>query len=452
MRGYLGVALTAALVGSLGVAPAAGAAAAGGTAAGPPSAGAAGACEVHVMKGPDGAFDGTVMDIERVPGKGVVYYGSMVVPQADGTEARRAFVWYGLGTDPVPVGPAGTLWDVAFELTPSGWINGQSTMDESGREQAWVQNLRTGALTWVETGQAEGIYVRRINDRGEPVGTLHTGEFTSDAAWWPWADRPPRLLGGGDLGSAEAWAINHRRDVTGSYAVEVPEGIVPQGVVWTSKGAALLASNPGVAADTFSRVLSDAGQSAGGAWYGPWDGGHYEAARWPEPGRIESLGLLPGGGFSGVYGQSENGWVTGVADVFDPESPGAAEWGAVDHSVLWTDNAGTVRVLPSPYADAHGLTDWSEWYGGVAHGVNDRLDQVGSASHVGWGDDGALLYGATVFVNASACGEAVPTTHTAFWNEPSTDAAARRLSTAPTAQPDAYRHGAVRERVSGRTQ
>ncbi|WP_203580101.1 hypothetical protein [Microbacterium hibisci] len=447
MRGYLGAALTAALVGTLGIAPAAGA-----TAAGPPSAGATalGGCEIHVMKGPDGAYDGTVMDIERVPGKGVVYYGSMIVPQDDGTEARRAFVWFGLGTEPVPVGPAGTLWDVAFELTPSGWINGQSTVDDSGRERAWVQNLRTGALTWVETGDAEGIYVRRINDRGEPAGTLYTGEFTADAAWWPRADRAPRLLGGGDLGSAEAWAINHRREVAGSYAVEVPDGVVPQGVVWTSKGTALLGSNPGVAADTFSRVLSDAGQAAGGAWYGPWDGGHYEAARWPEPATIESLGLLPGGGFSGVYGQSEGGWVTGVADVFDPESPAAAEWGAVDHSVLWTDDADTVRVLPSPYAAANGLTDWRQWYGGIAHGVNDALDQVGSASHVGWGDAGEVLYGATVYVHASACGEAVPTTHAAFWEEPSTDAATRRLSAASTPQPEAYRHEAVRDRAGDR--
>jgi hypothetical protein len=108
----------------------------------------------------------------------------------------------------------------------------------------------------------------------------------------------------------------------------------------------------------------------------------------------------------------------------------------------------TAHVLPSPYALSTGESDWRNWYGGVAHGVNDRLDQVGSASHVGWSEDGGVMYGPTVYLNASTCGAAVPTTHLAFWEGGDT---LQRRSTAEPRHPDTYRHEAVRERVSDRT-
>jgi hypothetical protein len=144
----------------------------------------------------------------------------------------------------------------------------------------------------------------------------------------------------------------------------------------------------------------------------------------------------------------------GVADRVDPESPAAAEWGAVDHSVLWTGEPGVARVLPSPYALAHGTTEWMEWYGNVAHAVNTELDQVGSGSHVGWDADGGLVYAPTVYLNASRCGVAVPTTHRAFWeggssDEDAADATMQRLHGGDGLQPEPYRHELIRERVSG---
>ena len=105
-------------------------------------------------------------------------------------------------------------------------------------------------------------------------------------------------------------------------------------------------------------------------------------------------------------------------------------------------------MLPSPYALEHGLTDWREWYGGAAHGVHTGLNQVGSTSHVAWGEDGHPTYGPVVYVNATACGDLVDTTHTAFWEG---DFSAQRRTTAP-AQPDAYRHDAVRQRVTAQAE
>ncbi|SOC53748.1 hypothetical protein [Ornithinimicrobium cerasi] len=457
MHKTFSTALTLALAGTaLAAAPSAGHPAA------PPTSGDG--CEVRVMAWPGGVDDGTVMDIEVVPGLGTVYYGSYLVDDPDRGMARRAVVWYGLDAQPVRVGPAGTAYDIALELTPSGKINGQSVVDETGRERAWVQDLRTGKVTWVDTPEdASGIYVRRINDRGEAAGTVFGEENAKDAVvWWPRVDRPGRVLPApGKFGYAMGWGINNFRDVVGffDHYVEQYDAIVTYGVTWDRHGSpTLLASNPGNDGDSFPRVINNAGQAAGGAWYGDFFEGHFEAARWPSPDVIEPLGLLPGGGYSEVYGQSEGGWTVGLADHFDPDSPGALPWGAVDHSVLWTDDLGAARVLPSPYAVEQGQDDWRDWFGGAAHGVNTGLDQVGTSSHDAWRDDGTIRFAPTVYVNASQCGELVPTSHTAFWEEPadegmalsslSSEVSTSRVAQGLPAQPRAYHRDAVRERIA----
>lgn len=425
-----------------------------------------GDCQVRRMAVPDDIGDGRVMDIEVVPGLGTVYYGSYERPDAERGWAQRAVVWYGADAQPVQMGPPGTLHDIGFELTPTGLINGQSVVDDSGRERAWVQDLRSGRVTWIDTGEdtAGGIYIRRINDRGEAAGTVYFEGFSAEARTWLRPGHGPgRALERGELGFAEGWDITNHRRVVGSVAEDVGDGwLVPKGVIWGRDGAIehVLASNPAVGYDTYPRLLSEAGQAAGVAWYGDLFEGHYEAAAWPAPGAIESLGLLPGGGESAAYGQSEGGWVVGMADHFDPDSPGAEPWGGVNHSILWTGEADAIRVLPSPWAVANEVTDWHEWYGGAAHGAHTGLDQVGSMAHGGWHDDGVPQLVPTLYVNASQCGELVPTTHTAFWEESHDEAVtttattaepaeARRGATSVTsARPAAYGHKAVRERLT----
>jgi hypothetical protein len=159
-------------------------------------------------------------------------------------------------------------------------------------------------------------------------------------------------------------------------------------------------------------VVNDAGLVAGTAWYGAPFGGHYEAARWPSPAVLEPLGLLPGGGYSDVYGQSEDGWGVGLADHIDPDAPE----GYVDHSVLWTEDTEHVRVLPSPWSVANGVDDWHGWIGGPAHGVHTELDQVGTRAHLDNHEDGSVRFAPTLYLNASTCGEVVPTTHEAYWD------------------------------------
>ncbi|ROR65690.1 hypothetical protein [Agrococcus jenensis] len=421
-----------------------------------PAAHAASGCEVMTMRQPANAQYGTVMDIEQVPGVGTVYYGSFELVEGDGSWGRHPVVWYGLDGEPVRVGPTDMVDGVAFELTPTGLINGQG-FDASGRERAWVQSLRSGRITWVETEQeAAGIGVRRINDRGDAVGTVWTSDLEAEArVWSPRLDRPGTALPNDSaFPYAEGWDITNDLRVAGATSLELPdlEAVVPWGAIWSRRGEVThVASNPGVEADTYVRLLDERGEAAGVAWFGDWFGGHYEAARWPSPTTIESLGLLPGGGFSAVYGQSEGGWVVGLADRFDPASAGANEEGVVDHSVLWTDDSGVARVLPSPYALEQGQEDWRDWIGGAAHGVNAALDQVGSTSHTGWHVDGSPRLDPVVYTNASACGAAVTTSHTAFWEEAAPEGAAATAGARTAAsgqQPEGYEHARAQERIA----
>ena len=75
-------------------------------------------------------------------------------------------------------------------------------------------------------------------------------------------------------------------------------------------------------------------------------------------------------------------------------------------------------------------------------------------------DDGVPQLVPTLYVNASQCGERVPTTHTAFWEQSQGEvgtatattaepAAARRgATTVASARPAVYDHEAVRERLT----
>ena len=192
MRKTISTALALALVGTaLAAAPSAGHTA-------KPGQPGEGECQVQVMNWPEEADDGTVIDIEVVPGLGMVYYCSYRVPDDTWGMPRRAVVWYGAEAQPVQVGPVGTAHDIGLELTPSGKINGTSTLAD-GRERAWVQDLRTGKVTWVDTGEAADHYVRRINDRGEVAGTIYGEGFAANSH---------RFAPGGLLAAVAAVGLN----------------------------------------------------------------------------------------------------------------------------------------------------------------------------------------------------------------------------------------------------
>lgn len=315
------------------------------TAKPPPRPPAPRGCEVRTLAMPEDAVLGRVVDIERVPGRGTVYYGSYQVSDGEGGIVQRAVVWYGLDSEPVRVGPtAGTTTEIAFELTASGRINGQSLTDDGGPPRGWVQNLRSGKLTWVDPApgddEPDGLNFRRINGRGAGAGTAFYDDGTSVPQMWKRPHKEPVGLPG-DFPFGDAWDINNRGEVVGTIAVPVPDhpGVfMPQPTLWEKDGDLVPLVTPTPSGEAFAQLVNDAGQVAG---YLVWtetgtEDWHWEAAFWPSHDRILGLGLLPGGFESGAYGLDEGGWVVGFADVVDPENPAAEPWGVVLHSFLWT--------------------------------------------------------------------------------------------------------------------
>ena len=440
MRAAIGGAGVAAMVGAvvLGV-PAA-------SSAGVPAASTAGAhgCEVVTLAQPTHGRGGTVMDLERVPGLGTVYAGTVSVERADGSMRQLPVVWSGIDARARRVGPRG-MEGVVHELRPTGRISGHS-VDPLGREFAWVQSLRSGRITIVDAGVTERFWVQHINDRGSAAGSVWISDTETEArVWEPRVDRPGEPLPHDAL-DAQAWDITNDGRVAGSVGLGE---FRYQAVTWDAAGTLTrLAGNPGSVVDTSARLINERGEAAGFALWGDQFTGHYEAARWRTPSQLESLGLVPDGGYSAAFGQSEGGWVVGVAEHSSPDDPEPG-LGPVSHAVLWMDDAEHVRVLPSPYAVANGIDDWRQWQSYGAYAVHTRLDQVGGSAQSAVPGE-SFRADPVVYVNASQCGELVPTTHTAHWEQSPPPSGSTTDGSQPIApRPDGYDRAAIEERLGG---
>jgi hypothetical protein len=415
---------------------------------GAPAATAAGVpvCEVVTLAQPSNGQGGVVMDLERVPGLGTVYAGSVNMLGAGGSVRQRPVVWSGIDGTARRVGPRG-MEGVVHELRPSGWISGQS-VDRLGREYAWVQNLRSGGVTIVDAGVTERFWVQHINDAGEAAGSVWVSDTETEArVWEPQVSAPGRVLPHDAL-DAQAWDITNDGRVAGSVGLGE---FRYQAVTWDADGTLTrLASNPGSVVDTSARLINERGEAAGHALWGDQFTGHYEAARWRTPTELESLGLLPDGGFSAALGQSEGGWIVGVAEHWSPDGANP-DLGPGIHAVLWMDEVDHVRVLPSPHAVANRIDDWRQWQSSGAYAVDTRLDQVGGSAQSALPGDG-FRFDPVVYLHASQCGERVPTTHTAHWEQPppETSAAATEASQPVAPRPDGYDRAAIEERLSRR--
>jgi hypothetical protein len=403
-------------------------------------------CEVVTLAQPSSGEGGIVMDLERVPWLGTVYAGSVNVRGSGGSVRQLPVVWTGIDATVRRVGPR-AMEGVVHELRPSGWISGQS-VDRLGREYAWVQSLRTGRLTMVDAGVTERFWVQHINDGGEAAGSVWVSDTETEArVWEPRVSAPGRALPHDAL-DAQAWDVTNDGRVAGSVGLG---DFRYRAVTWDPAGAMTrLASNPGAVVDTSARLINERGEAAGLAWWGDEFTGHFEAARWRSPSQLESLGLLPDGGYSAAFGQSEGGWIVGVAEHSSAENS-EPDLGPVSHAVLWTDEADHVRVLPSPFAVANGIGDWRQWQSFGAYAVHTRLDQVGGSAQSA-APGGEFRADPVVYLNASRCGERVPTTHTAYWEQPPQASPAPTGETSPSTvqRPEGYDRAAIEERLSGR--
>lgn len=403
-------------------------------------------CRLVRLATPQGSPWGTVVDIDRVDGK-PTYYGSLDKVRSDGTIVGRAAVWSGLEAKPRYVGPRGWPITTAFDLTRSGLVNGMSEDPETGKLRFWVQDLATGRLRFLSTSlegvAAQDAWVRRINDEGRLVGALQPRNRENPVAvgYRSAVARPVALPVPRRARGAEASGINERGDRSGFWAEPSKVGgeVVPlfRPTVWRAGGGRVQLPTPGL--DASARVVNDRRQAGGFGWWGDLAGGHNEAVAWPSYDRAVALGLLPGGGSSGIYGMDRGGRLVGGGDRFDPESPLAhPEEGIVQHSFFWKRwmGPGRVRVLPSLHAVRTGEKNWREWHAThIAHASHHGLDEIGGGTHTGFDAKGEPIGAPTVFRNASRCGVLVRTTHRAFWESGEQQSRRGRTGAAPGLRP-----------------
>ena len=379
-------------------------------------------CRLVQLRSPAGAHETGVIDVEVIDGE-TVYYGSYYVWDADGQEHQRAVVWRGLDGTPQPLDIGlGKQNDIAFELTETGLVNGQS--DDGGDPAIpWVMDLSSGQVTVVDTtaGKAtdgSSMYVRRINDAGAVVGSDWPGvggSRNSRAYAWDHFTAAPKRLEAQSFGS-EGWGVNNLGDRSGLTAKgrqpSYPHWVNYNPTIWQADGTTR--ELPRVGIDATAHLVKDDRTAAGNGWWG-WsvDEGHIEAIFWPSFDEVVGLGVVDGGGWSRVFGLDEGGWAVGWLDQFVEESPTAPD-GISGHGFLYRHGVtapGHLRVLPSVYAVEHGVTDWRQWHTKAVHAVNGELDQAVTATQTGVDEDGRPTWGATVWVNASSCGVEVATTH-----------------------------------------
>lgn len=418
-------------------------------------AAAAGDCRLVELAPPTGGFDAGVMDIEVVDGV-ATYYGNYQVMEDDGRQHQRAVVWHGLGGAPQQVDPGlGGFEDIAFDLSPSGLVNGE-TWFEDRPVLSWVHDLRTGTTTVLDTSPGSStekalVWARRINSSGELVGARQPGNGAggmkrpSDALAWDHYTGDPRRLPSNGVATS-AMGLNEQGDRSGFVGKQEP-GVrgwatyVP--TIWHSDGRVTTMDTVGIEAIPYH--LADDGTAAGeGASSYDIPTLHYEAMVWPSADQAVGLGVLPGGSYSRAFGIDEGGWAVGAA-FQDSDAPEAEDRGEVARSFLYRHGVttpGTIEVLPTLWSVEHGVEDWQQWFGSAVHAASSPLDQVASASHSGYRENGWPTFGATVYVNASRCGVEVPTTHDPYG-----------IGAAPTdgAGLDAARATAARhDRASGR--
>ena len=237
-------------------------------------------CRLVQLHEPARGYDGGVIDIEVVEGR-TVYYGSTIVRDKHGVEHQRALVWNGLEGEPVRVGPSGYDEDIAFELTASGLVNGQSMDWDTGTEVAWVQDLRSGRLAILDTGSGPRgaghgpMWMRRINDAGAVAGMVarNPSEPWTDAVGFDAPDAAMELLpGSADAADAVASGINNSGQRTGYLStremVEMPGWYWFDPVVWETDGGITALDLDG-ALDGAPRAIKDDGSASGSVLRGP---------------------------------------------------------------------------------------------------------------------------------------------------------------------------------------
>ncbi|HEV3277134.1 MAG TPA: hypothetical protein VG860_09985 [Terriglobia bacterium] len=203
-----------------------------------------------------------------------------------------------------PIAP-GSDFAVAEAINAVGQVAGYSTYNpEDAGEHAvlWVRGSLAdlGTLPGGTLSQAMGI-----NDAGEVTGFSDGGESEPHAFLWN------KTQGMQDLGTlpggyySQGLGINNKGQVVG-YSNDAKGNW--HGFVWSkSAGIVALAAPPNTGVNQSANAINDLGQIAGGSAFPT---GNF-AALWTPDNTIESLGALPGQGWSSAFAINNLGQVVG---------------------------------------------------------------------------------------------------------------------------------------------
>jgi uncharacterized membrane protein len=211
-----------------------------------------------------------------------------------------------------------------------------------------ADQIQTG---WIWTGQhmstlplparTKPFQARRINERGDVIGTLLSAHNLSFAVRWSAPNHTPQILppAAGDKGSFAHSLDDADVGVGASY---VSEDSPPSPVFWDRQGQAH--ALPALAGPAEAWVNDDAGDIAGtgSTSSDPSAPNHSHALYWDAQHGLHDLGELPNTNDTKAFGISKNSWVVGYSALNGPNGQPQTS-----HAWVWP-HEGPLVPLPTP--------------------------------------------------------------------------------------------------------
>jgi uncharacterized membrane protein len=261
-------------------------------------------------------------------------------------------------------------WSIALDVNDHGLVLGVGRAANQ-TQTGWIwsgQHLSTLPLP----SGTKLFGARRINERGDVVGTVQDSHSLWLAVRWLAPDHTPRLLppASGDKGST-ARGLND--DAVGVGTSDLSDNSAHLPVLWDRQGRAH--ALPALAGPTEAWVNNDVGDIAGTGVTSsdPSASSHSHALIWDAQHRLHDLGELPNSNDTKAFGISTNSWVVGYSALSDANGQPQTS-----HAWVWP-HEGALVPLPTASNDMSSAHDVME-NGSIIGQVGVDLDPHGRAA------------------------------------------------------------------------
>jgi uncharacterized membrane protein len=262
-------------------------------------------------------------------------------------------------------------WSVASHVNDHGLVLGSAGRTADQIQAGWIwtgQRLSTLPLP----SRTKLFQARRINERGDVVGTLQDPQGHWLAVRWSAPNYTPQILppAAGDIGSFVHSLNDAAVGVGASYQ---SDDSPPSPVFWDRQGQAH--ALPALAGPAEAWVNNDAGDIAGtgSTSSDPSAPNHSHALFWDAQQRLHDLGELPNTNDTKAFGISKDSWVVGYSALSDAN-------GQPQTSQAWVwPHEGPLVPLPTPTNQMSSAHDVIE-NGTILGQVGVDLDPHGRAA------------------------------------------------------------------------